>query len=67
MKTLPLRMDGQGPTVQHRDPYPISWDKPKWKRILKKNMHVYVSVCIAESHCCMKLTHCKSTILQLKK
>ena len=26
----------QGPTLQHREPYSISYDKPQWKRILKK-------------------------------
>ena len=42
MQTRPLRMDGQGPTVEHRDPYPVSWDKPKRKRILKEQcLYVY--------------------------
>ena len=26
----------QGPTLQHREPYSIYYDKPQWKRILKK-------------------------------
>ena len=29
MQTITFRMDKQqGPTVQHRELYPISWDKP---------------------------------------
>ena len=32
--TTTFRMDKQqGPTVQHRELYPISWDKPSRKRI----------------------------------
>ena len=27
MQTIICRMDKQGPTVQHRELYPISWDK----------------------------------------
>ena len=37
------RMDKQqGPTVEHREPYSISCDKPQWKEYPKKN--VYVSI-----------------------
>ena len=34
MQTSIYRMDKQqGPTVEHREPYSISCDKPSWKRI----------------------------------
>ena len=33
MQTVIYRMDKQGPTVQHRELYSISCDKPQWKRI----------------------------------
>ena len=34
MQTIIYRMDKQqGPTVQHRELYSISCDKPEWKRI----------------------------------
>ena len=39
----------QGPTVQHRELYSISWDKPQWKD--KKRM--YVCVYKTESLCCI--------------
>ena len=32
----------QGPTIQHREPYSISYDKPQWKRMFKKGMYIYV-------------------------
>ena len=35
IQTTTFRMDKQGATVQHRELYPISWDKPSWK---KKNI-----------------------------
>ena len=35
-----IRMDKQqGPTVQHRELYSVSYDKPQWKRLSKR---VYV-------------------------
>ena len=34
MQTIIYRMDKQqGPTVQHRELYSVSCDKPQWKRI----------------------------------
>ena len=39
----------QGPTVEHRELYTMSCDKPSWKRILKKEC-IYIS--ITESLCC---------------
>ena len=51
----------QGPTLQHREPYSISYDKPQWKRILKKRMYRYISL----NHFVVQreLTQqCKSTI-----
>ena len=48
MQTIIYRMDKQqGPTVEHRELYLISCDKPEWKRI-RKGIHV----CITESFCC---------------
>ena len=42
MKTITFRMDKQqGPTVQHRELYPISWDKLYGKEYRKECMHVY--------------------------
>ena len=43
MQTGLYRMDKQqSPTVQHRELYSISCDKPQWKRILKKEcIHMY--------------------------
>ena len=36
MPIITYRMDKQqGPIIQHREVYSISWDKPYWKRILK--------------------------------
>ena len=40
----------QGPTVEHRELYSISCDKPEWKRIFHKENNVYI--CITESLCC---------------
>ena len=35
----------QGPTVQHRELYSISWNRPGWKRILKKkNVYIYIYI-----------------------
>ena len=35
-------MDKQwGPTVQHKEPYPISWDKTWWKTVWEKEC-VYI-------------------------
>ena len=43
MQPLVYRMDTQqGPTVEHRELYSISCDKPSWKRIWKKK----VSICV---------------------
>ena len=48
MQTTAYRMDKQwGPTLLHRQLYPISWDRLWWKVILKKE---YVSM--TESLCC---------------
>ena len=33
MLSIIYRMDKQGPTVQHRELYSISYDKSEWKRI----------------------------------
>ena len=43
MQLIIRRMDTQqGPTVEHRELYPISCDKPSWKRILKNEcMYMY--------------------------
>ena len=41
MQTITFRMDKQqGPTVQHRELYLISWDRPWWKE-LKKNKYEF--------------------------
>ena len=29
----------QSPTVQHRELYPISWDRAQWKILEKKNVY----------------------------
>ena len=35
MQTIIYRMDKQqDPTVQHKELFSISWDKPQWERIL---------------------------------
>ena len=45
MQTITYKMDGQqGPTVQHRELYSISCDKPQWKRI-RKRIHITESLC----------------------
>ena len=37
MQTLTFRMETQwGPAVQHRELHPISWDRPWWKRMIKR-------------------------------
>ena len=42
MQTITYRLDKQqGPTVEHRELYSISCDKPSWKRILKNNVYMY--------------------------
>ena len=33
----------QGPTMQHRKLYSVSYDKPQWKRLLKKE-YIYIYV-----------------------
>ena len=34
MQTITFRMDKhQGPTVEHREQHPVSWDKPSWRRM----------------------------------
>ena len=35
----------QGPTVEHRELYSISCDKPSWKTIWKR-MCVYIYICV---------------------
>ena len=34
-------MDKQDPTVEHREIYSISYDKPQSERIMKKNIYMY--------------------------
>ena len=41
MQTIMYRLDKQDPTVQYGKLYSISYDKPQWKRILKKWIYVY--------------------------
>jgi len=49
VQTLTYRMDTQGPTVEHRELYSVSCDKPQWERIY---------TCITQSLCCTaKLKH----------
>ena len=44
-KLFIYRMDKQqGLTVEHKELYSISYDKPKWKRIFK-NIYIYESLC----------------------
>ena len=43
------RMDKQVPTVEHRELYPISWDRPGWKIIFKKQC---TYICMTESLYC---------------
>ena len=68
MQTIVYRMDKQqGPTVEHRELYSTTCDKPQWKRILKR-LCIYVCVKLHHFAVLQKLTqHCKSTIPQLKK
>ena len=40
MQTITLRMDKQQGLIQHRELYPVSWDKSQWKRILKKKIYI---------------------------
>ena len=48
MQTSICRMDRQqGPPVEPRELYSVSWDKPSWKRIVK-----ILYLCITESLCC---------------
>ena len=52
MQTITFRMDKQqGPTVQHRELYSISWNRPGWKRIQKKNVYT-VYIYKIDSLCC---------------
>ena len=47
MQIIIQRMDKQqGPTVEHRELYSISYDKPWQKKNIKKNVCVCVYVCI---------------------
>ena len=57
----------QGPSLQHRELYSVSYDKPEWKSILKKNVYIYTHLSLNNFAVQHKLTHSKSTILQLKK
>ena len=42
---LTFRMDRQwGPTLQHRELYPVSWDGSWWKIVWEKNMCVYIYI-----------------------
>ena len=37
-------MDKQwGPTAQHRELYPISWDRAWWKIVSEKSVYVYMT------------------------
>ena len=65
MQTIPFRMENQwGPTVQHRELYPITRDRTCWKTVWEKE-------CVWPGHYAVqqKLTwHCKSTLIKnLKK
>ena len=59
-QTVTFRMDKQGgPTVQHRELYLVSWDRPWWK--IRKRMYIYVWL----GHFAIEqklAQHCKSTI-----
>ena len=47
----------QGPTVEPRELYSLSYDKPQWKRIFKKNVcvciYIYIYICM---YVCMYIT-----------
>ena len=50
MQAIIYRMDEQqGPTVEHRELYSISCDKPEWKRIFEKRIDT--CICIIETLC----------------
>lgn len=45
MQTITYRMDKQrGPTVQHRELYPGSYDKPLWKEYA--NEYIHIQICL---------------------
>ena len=53
----------QGPTIEHRELYSISWDKPSWERMWKR---LWIHVWLNHSAAKQKLAqHCTSTIFQL--
>ena len=43
MQTIMYRLDKQYPTVQYGKLYSISYDKPQWKRILKKSEYMFIT------------------------
>lgn len=46
MRTITYRTDKQqGPSVEHRELYSIFYDKPQWKKNIKKDVYL----CITES------------------
>ena len=66
MQTITVRMDKQrGPTVQHRELYPVTWDRTSWKIIGEEE---YIYICLGHFAEKQKLTqHCKSTIIFKKR
>ena len=49
MQTITYRRDNQqGPTVEHRELYSVSWET-----ITEKNIKKNVYMCITDSLCCM--------------
>ena len=62
MQAIKSRMDKQeGPTVEDRELYSLSGDKPQWKRVGKRT-----DICITEPLCIQQklMQLCQSTILQ---
>ena len=62
MQTMTFRMNKQwGPTIQHRELYPISWERLWWKIIEEKEC---IYVWLGHFAIQQKLAqYCKSTIL----
>ena len=49
MQTSVYRINKQqGPTVQHREIYSISCDKPEWKKYEKECIYIYKFLCCTE-------------------
>ena len=66
MQTTTFGMDKHwGPTVQHKELYPISWVRI-WSKLVWKKMYIYVH--LGHFAVQQKLKeHCKSTIIKKEK